>query len=156
MKDKKSESIEIEKLVDDMVNDRIPNNVTIYLDLAVISEVFTKKRMELIKKIETANPQSIQELADKLNRKKQAVHRDLKLLEGHNLIELIKDGKIVIPILSKEMIYIPLKHQKFENNPHLSKLFSDHNTKHTGEEIIDAEIYIGNSNVNKLLNEVMG
>jgi len=151
MNNTKSKPAEIENLIDDMINDRIPNNVTIFLDLGVLAEIFTKRRMELVKKIDEVNPQSIQELAEELDRKKQAVHRDLKLLEGHNIIELVKNGKKVVPIISKELIYIPIK--QFSKLSGVKELIKDKE-----EKIIDAlpaEVYIGESNINELMREIV-
>ncbi|MBN1502089.1 HTH domain-containing protein [Candidatus Woesearchaeota archaeon] len=146
MNNKELKSIEVEKLVEDMVRDRIPNNATILLNLESLAEIFTRKRMQLIKTIEKNNPKSIQELAEKVNRKKQAVHRDLKLLEGHGLVELIKDGSKVIPIVSKEIIHIPLAHKKINKISDMNKFLTKNK-----EEIIDAEIYVDKVNINEIM-----
>jgi predicted transcriptional regulator len=159
MKNSNGKSMQIEKLVDDMIDDKIPNNSEIYLDLVTLSEVFTKKRMEMIKKIDETSPQSIQELSDKLKRKKQAVHRDLKLLEGHGIIEFTKKGKNVIPIISKELIYIPLKQERFSRMSSIRELVKDSKAKSKDSKIahaLSAEIYLGETNVNDMMKEVTG
>jgi predicted transcriptional regulator len=68
-------------------------------------EVFTKKRLEMINKIK---PKSIQELATILQRKKQAVDRDIKILERFDIIELKKEGRNVIPIIKRKILVLPL------------------------------------------------
>lgn len=98
-------------ILDDMIKGNIPERATIYLDQGALIEVFTKKRLELIESIETIRPTSIQQLVIKLKRKKQAVYRDLKLLEGHHIIKLHKQGKNVIPEVIKTAIYFPIKKQ---------------------------------------------
>ncbi|MFH1637356.1 MAG: hypothetical protein ABIB71_02950 [Candidatus Woesearchaeota archaeon] len=105
----KNKHREAETLIADMINGRIPNNALIFPDANVLSEVFTKKRLELISLIESAKPRSIQMLADLSGRKKEAVHRDLKLLEGHEIVELSKTGRKVVPRIKKVAIYVPLK-----------------------------------------------
>ena len=59
-------------------------------------EVFTKKRMELMKDIIDNEPNSIRELASSVERDIKNVFEDLKLLHGFNLIEFEKEGKLKI------------------------------------------------------------
>jgi len=98
----------MKKLVENMLSGSIPENAMIFLNADDIPEVFTKQRLALIRKIHEGHPESIQALADALGRKKQAVHRDLKLLLGHNVVGLEKKGREVVPTVTKEYIYVPL------------------------------------------------
>ena len=50
----------------------------------------------------------MQELANLTNRKKQAVDRDLKILERHELIKLEKAGKTTIPKIEKKFLVLGL------------------------------------------------
>ena len=87
----------------------VPDNAVVILNPRILSDIFTKKRMELIEAIDQLQPQSIQELAAATKRKKQAVHRDLNILEGHRIIELRKEGRCVVPVLKKQAILLPLR-----------------------------------------------
>ena len=104
--------IQMDTILDDMIKGKVPEGATIYLDQRALIQVFTKKRLELIESIEAVRPTSIQQLVIKLKRKKQAVYRDLKLLEGHDIIKLHKQGRKVIPEVIKTAIYFPIKRQK--------------------------------------------
>jgi predicted transcriptional regulator len=85
----------------------IPDNAII-LDPDILVEIFTKKRLELIKFINKYSPNSLQELADLTKRKKQAVDRDLKILEKHELIKIQKSGKNIIPKVEKKFLVLGL------------------------------------------------
>lgn len=65
-------------------------------------ETITRKRVELIRVIKKKTPKSIMELTKLVNRTKQAVNRDLKILERNALVTLEKNGKRVTPIVKKE------------------------------------------------------
>tara|TARA_Y100000310_G_scaffold344551_1_gene457920 strand:+ start:3393 stop:3710 length:318 start_codon:yes stop_codon:yes gene_type:complete len=96
----------IRAVVDEDIN--IPNNSLIFLDPQVAIEMLTNKRTELLNILKMTNPDSVQELATKTKRKKQAVNRDLKLLESHNLITMKKNGRKVKPSLNKRYMVIAL------------------------------------------------
>lgn len=96
----------IEGIIDESIE--IPNDAVIYSDSRSITEIFTKKRMELIDNISENNPRSIQQLADLTNRKKQAVFRDLKILERHDLVELEKSGRTISPKIRKRFLIFGL------------------------------------------------
>ena len=100
----------LKDLINDVVNEKIdiPDNSIVISDINVLTQLFTKKRIELISLINKHHPDSIQDIADMTGRKKQAVHRDLKILEGTKIISLKKNGRNVMPIVKKEIISIPL------------------------------------------------
>ena len=100
---------EIDALVKDIIEDNIPDDAIVFLNPSALTEVFTKKRLELIKLIDEFRPASVLELASIAKRTKQAVSRDLKLLEGHRIIKFNKVGKTAVPIIMKRAIYFPLK-----------------------------------------------
>ena len=126
----------IKKLVDDIVNERIdiPDNALV-VNFDSTLNIFTKKRIELIDIINVYAPTSVQELADISNRTKQAVDRDLKLLERFDVVRLEKRGKFTVPIVKREMIVLPLRKPKSQK-----------------EEVVVADIYFKN----KLINEIIG
>lgn len=86
----------------------IPDNAAIFLDPVVLAAVFTKKRLELIRTIKKNNPQSIQELANLTKRTKQAVDRDVKYLEGMNILELRSKGKAKVPKVKAPVLLVQL------------------------------------------------
>lgn len=111
MKNKAANLNEIIKGVIDETID-IPNNSIIFLNPANVTKVFTKKRLELLALIDRSNPKSVNELASLAKRTKQAVDRDLKYMEGLNLVELNKNGRIKTPKLKREVIVFPLRQIK--------------------------------------------
>ncbi len=131
----KEKAESIKGLVEDLINERvdIPNNALV-VDFDSTLNIFTKKRIELIDFINIYTPTSIQELADLSNRTKQAVDRDLKLLERFNVIELEKRGKFTIPLVKREMIVLNLRKPKPQK-----------------QEAIIADVYIKNTSVNKTM-----
>jgi len=106
---------ETRDFVDDILEERIsvPNRTTI-IDVGLIKNVFTIKRIQLMQLIQRHNPKSIQELADIADRQKQAVHRDLKILETFEVVDLKKQGRNVIPGVNYDFIMIPIKNS-FKN-----------------------------------------
>jgi len=108
-KDLKRKSKEIKVLIKGVVDETIdiPNN-SIILDPDILIEIFTKKRLELIRFINLYSPDSIQKLANLTHRKKQAVDRDLKILERHELVKLKKSGKTIIPKIEKKFLVLGL------------------------------------------------
>lgn len=79
-------------------------------------EVFTKKRMELMKDIIDNEPNSIRELASSVERDIKNVFEDLKLLHGFNLIEFEKEGKCKKPVVKSRTIIF-----KFSNGGGLNE-----------------------------------
>lgn len=65
-------------------------------------EVFTQKRMELVKAIMDFEPSSIRELADKVERDIKNVFNDLKILDNFNIIDFVEERRRKRPILKKE------------------------------------------------------
>ena len=67
-------------------------------------DLFTKKRIELIKEIMRSNPKSIRELAMLVDRNIKNVFEDLKILHNFNIIDFQKIGKCKRPILKRKTI----------------------------------------------------
>ncbi len=125
----------IKGLVDDIINERvnIPDNALV-VDFDATLNIFTKKRIELIDMINRYAPTSIQELADTSNRTKQAVDRDLKLLERLDVVGLEKRGKFTVPVVKREMIVLNLRKPKPQK-----------------EEVVVAEVYFNNKPINEII-----
>jgi len=67
-------------------------------------EVFTKKRVELIRTIMDDQPKSIRALSIKVERDIKNVFDDLKLLHNFNIVEFEKNGKCKQPVVKKKTI----------------------------------------------------
>jgi len=91
----------------------LPKNTVIFtLSDKEITSLITKKRLELIKTIDTKRPKTIQQLADYVNRKLPAVDRDIKLLIRHDIIKSKRTKKGIQPTLNKGIIILPLTEPK--------------------------------------------
>ncbi len=84
----------------------LPDNALIALPES--TSIFTKKRLELIETIKKRHPHSVQELANMTKRVKQAVTRDLKILERFEIIRLEKKGRNTIPLVEREIVVLSL------------------------------------------------
>ncbi len=71
-------------------------------------EIFTKKRMELVKAIKEHRPKNIKELALKVKRLVPAVHRDLTILAKYSIIKLEKSKHGLTPRVIKKFIKLNL------------------------------------------------
>ena len=100
---------ETKDLINGIVNETIdiPDNAII-IDTDVLIQIFTKKRIELIQFINQFKPQSVQELANLTKRRKQAVDRDLKMLERHGLLVMNKNGRKAAPKLERKFLIMGL------------------------------------------------
>ncbi len=67
-------------------------------------DVFTKKRMELVKEIMNQKPQSIRELSQQVERDIKNVFEDLKLLQHVNIIDFERIGRCKRPIVKSKTI----------------------------------------------------
>ena len=103
------EAKNLNKLIDGVVDGTIdiPDNAII-IDPDVLIQIFTKRRIELIQFINKYKPKSVQELADLTKRKKQAVDRDLKMLEGLGLLTKEKNGRTTTPVLENKFVVMGL------------------------------------------------
>lgn len=79
------------------------------LEKQEISEIFTKKRIELIKDIGKSHGNlSLSEIAKRTNRELSAVQRDIEILEKNGILKTEKQGRIVKPSLKGEILILPL------------------------------------------------
>lgn len=127
----------INSLIEGVVNEtvQLPDDVLVFLDPESVVDIFTKKRLQLIRLIKENNPKSVQELADVAKRQKQAVDRDLKLLEKYEIIELKKLGRVAVPIVKRKLLMFNL--QKPEQKEE--------------RKALEAEVFAGDRNINKAM-----
>jgi len=104
-------------LIEDIVNEKIdlPENAVVFLDTETMLQVITPRRLELIKLVEDNKAATVNQLANLSKRHKQAVVRDLKLLERLEIIEQRKEGKNVFTTLKRKMLLLPLTTGILEN-----------------------------------------
>ena len=148
----KRKSRNIKNLIKGVVKETVsvPDNALVFLDYNDLLEVFTKKRLELIKLIDKEKPKSLQELAKLTDRKKQAINRDLRILENHEVVKFEKKGRVVIPRLNKKMIMLPLT--VGDSIDKIEDTLEAHKKAVKQEEPILAEIYVDGRNVNQEMN----
>jgi predicted transcriptional regulator len=117
-KETKSKLGGLKKLINAVVNEGIdlPDNALVFLDTETALQIFTKKRLELVRLINAKKPCSAQELVKLTKRKKQAVNRDLKILEQHEIIRLEKKGRTVKPKIYRQAILFPLINLESKEN----------------------------------------
>ncbi len=84
----------------------IPDNAIVSLPES--TSIFTKKRLELIEVIKICRPRSVLELAKITKRAKQAVTRDLKLLERFEIVRLEKRGRESRPMVEREVVVMTI------------------------------------------------
>jgi len=89
--------------------DKFPNkSVVLSLRDEEITRIFTKKRLQLIRIIQTKKITFLSELTKLTKRELPAIDRDLKILEGFGIVELEKVGRIIKPSVKKELLIVPL------------------------------------------------
>jgi len=79
---------------------------TIVMTPEIFAKVFSPQRVKMILRIEKNRIKNIYQLAKILGRKYEAVHRDIKLLEGFGIIKLKKKDREVKPFI-EEKIRLP-------------------------------------------------
>lgn len=108
----------VSQLIEGVVNDTIdiPDDAHVFLDPSDMQRVITPKRMELINLIKQNELDSVSQLADLAGRKKQAVNRDLRVLEKYEIVRLEKKGRRSVPKVYRDFILFPLVTSKDNNN----------------------------------------
>ena len=92
------------------------NNPNKYPDKATIislsdeemTQLFTKKRLELVRLIRNKKPNNATKLSKLAGRRLSAVMRDLELLQKFSVVQLEKKGKNIRPKVTTEILILPL------------------------------------------------
>jgi predicted transcriptional regulator len=74
---------------------------TIIMTPETFSKIFSPQRIKLMLRIRKNNIKNIYQLAQVLNRKYEAVHRDIKLLEGFGIIKIKEKKNQRIPFMDE-------------------------------------------------------
>jgi len=103
------------KMFGKMVEEAIKNPESAPDKVIVISltdeeknRILTPERLKLMRIIKEKKPKSVNELAKLVDRRMDAVSRDLKILKFYGFLELIQSGKQKIPKMKKETLLISL------------------------------------------------
>ena len=105
----------IESFLSEVVRepDKYPDRLAVFvLTDEELHQLFTRERLRLLRALKEKEYGSVTELSMYLGRDKAAVTRDLKLLKGHGLVRLEKEGRRVKPRLDKEGVYLSLVEPK--------------------------------------------
>ncbi len=89
----------------DLAPDRL---VVISLSDEEKNRVLTPERLKLIRIIKNKKPEGVSELAKLVDRRMDAVSRDLKILKFYGFLDFVKTGKKKIPKIEKDVLIIPL------------------------------------------------
>jgi len=76
---------------------------TIAFTPKIFAKVFSPERIRIIRTLQKNKVDSISHLAKILGRSFEAVDRDIKYLEGMNILALMQKEKAKIPIIPKEL-----------------------------------------------------
>jgi len=92
------------KYVKDVINSKIKLDKaraekTIVVTPESFAKIFSPERMKLMLRIRHNNLSNIYQLAKALDRKYEAVYRDIKLLEGFGILKLKKKDNKTIPYI---------------------------------------------------------
>jgi predicted transcriptional regulator len=80
---------------------------TLLLTPETFSQIFTPERIRLILRVRRNKINNIYQLAKELGRRYEAVHRDIKYLEGYGIIKIRKEDTTRIPYIN-EKINMPI------------------------------------------------
>lgn|SRR3989338_7243577 len=86
-----------------------PQHIIYFKSFGQFVSVFTQKKMELLQYIINNEGLTVTEIAAKLERKKEAISRDLHQLENEGLIELKQEGRITRPAPKFDTLVMPMK-----------------------------------------------
>ncbi len=99
----------IEEIISDPSKfDKMPDNMIFAKDYATLHKILTEKRLELIDAIKEHPKENIDSLSKILKRKREAISRDLRILQSIGIINMRTIGKNRIPYIQKQYIIVPL------------------------------------------------
>lgn len=89
----------VKEVIKGRIIDKKRAEKTIIMTPKVFAKIFSPERIRLMLKIKRNNIMNIYQLAKELDRKYEAVHRDIKLLEGFGIIKLKEKDREKIPFM---------------------------------------------------------
>jgi len=82
------------------------SDIVAFADPDELGRLMTQRRMELIETVMTDPPDSIRDLADKVDRGLREVHEDVHMFADKGIVELEEDGKAKKPRIPYDNIRI--------------------------------------------------
>jgi len=76
---------------------------TMVMTPEIFSKVFTPQRIRLLIRVKNNDINNIYQIAKDLKRPYEAVHRDIKYLQGLNIIKIKKRDRERIPVLNEKL-----------------------------------------------------
>lgn len=101
----KDDNAYVVKVLKGKKNDTKRAEKTLVITPDIFAKIFSPERIKLMLKVRKNKITSIYQLAKALNRKYEAVYRDIKLLEGFGIITLKEKDNQMIPTM--ESVEIP-------------------------------------------------
>lgn len=96
------------QLIDMQIRGELPPRIKVFiLTDDELTEIFTKRRLELLRVIRARNPASVKELAALVRRQIPAVQRDLSILKKYRLIKTVRHKHSVRPQIDQEAFIVP-------------------------------------------------
>ncbi|MFQ3474939.1 transcriptional regulator [Halonotius sp. F2-221B] len=77
--------------------------------VADIRQLLTDRRLEVMRSIMTAPPDSISDLADRLGRNYSDVHGDVEVLADHDIVYFDTDGRAKRPVIPYERVRVDIE-----------------------------------------------
>lgn len=77
--------------------------------VADVRKLLTDRRVELMRSIMTAAPDSISDLADRLGRNYSDVHGDVQVLADHHIVYFDTDGRTKRPVIPYDRVRVDIE-----------------------------------------------
>lgn len=77
--------------------------------VADVRQLLTDRRLEVMRSIMTAAPDSISDLADRLDRNYSDVHSDVAVLADHDIVYFDTDGRAKRPVIPYERVRVDIE-----------------------------------------------
>lgn len=96
----------IEEFGDNLQEDEDAPHVVSFAEADELSRLLTERRMEIIEAIMTEEPDSIRDLADKVDHGLREVHEDVQMLASRGIVEFEEDGRAKKPRIPYDNVRI--------------------------------------------------
>lgn len=77
--------------------------------VADVRQLLTDRRVELMRSIMTASPDSITDLADRLDRNYSDIHSDVQVLADHHIVYFDTDGRTKRPVIPYNRVHVDIE-----------------------------------------------
>lgn len=77
--------------------------------VADVRQLLTDRRMEVMRSIMTAAPESISDLADRLGRNYSDVHGDVQVLADHHIVYFETNGRAKRPVIPYDRVRVDIE-----------------------------------------------